>query len=115
MKSALVAMLVIVVAVVLAVAVVPRSDLPPAVQVARDHVDAVLDEAGSTAQRVVRRAEHAFDDVRDRVGSTTVTASRSTVSGSARVVDGDTLDVDAVRVRLRDEGSSRASAGTSPV
>ena len=111
MKSALAAMLVVVVAVVIAIASVPRPDLPPSVQAAKDHVDAVLDEAGPTAQRVVRRAERAFDDVRDRVRSPTVTASRSTVSGRARVVDGDTLDVGAVRARFHgvDAPESRQS------
>ena len=111
MKSALVAMLVVAVAVVLAVAAVPRSDLPPAVQVAKDHVDAVLDVASPSAERVIRRAQRAFDDVLHRVGIPTVRASGPTFSGRARVVDGDTLEVGGKRIRLHgvDAPESRQS------
>ena len=94
------AMLVVAVVVVLAVSAVPRSDLPPAVQVAKDHVDAVLDVASPTAERVIYRAQRAFDDVLDRPGSLPAHAARPTLSGRARVVDGDTLDVGGVRIRL---------------
>ena len=56
MKSALAAMLFV----VIAIAAVPRPDLPPAVQAAKNHVDAALDEARPTAERVIRRAQRAF-------------------------------------------------------
>ena len=100
MKSAFAAMLVVATAVVIAVAAVPRSDLPPAVHAAKDYVDAVLDEARPGADRLFRRAQRAFDDVLDRIASPTAHASRPTLSGRASVVDGDTLDVGGVRIRL---------------
>ena len=111
MKSFLVALAVVVIGVVIALAATPRSALPPAVRVAKDHVDSVLNEAGPRAQRLVQRAERALDEVRDWVAVPRALASRSTVSGSARVVDGDTLDVGAVRVRLHgvDAPESRQS------
>ena len=111
MKSFLVALAVLVIGVVIALAAIPRSDLPHAVRVAKDHVDSVLNEAGPRAEWLVQRAERPLDDVRDRVGVPMARASRSTVSGSARVVDGDTLDVGAVRVRLHgvDAPESRQS------
>ena len=104
-------MLVVAIAVVLVVAAVPRSGLPPAVQVAKDRVDAVLDVARPAAERVIRRAERAFDDVLDRVGSPPAHASRPTLSGRARVVDGDTLEVGGQRIRLHgvDAPESRQS------
>ena len=52
MKSALAATLVLVMAVVIAVAAVPRSDLPPAVHAAKDYVDAVLDEPSLRVEAV---------------------------------------------------------------
>ena len=111
MKSAFAAMLFVVSAVVLAVAAAPRSGLHPAVQAAKDHVDAVLDVASPTAERVIRRAQRAFDDVLDRVGSPSAHASRPTLSGRARVVDGDTLEVSGKRIRLHgvDAPESRQS------
>ena len=111
MKSALAAILVVAIAVVIAVAAVRRSDLPPAVHAAKDHVDAVLDEARPGAERLIRRAQRAFDDVLDRFARPTAHASRRTLSGRARVIDGDTLDVDGVRIRLHgvDAPESRQS------
>ena len=110
MKGALAAMLVVAIAVSVVVAV-PRSELPPAVQVATGHVDAVLDAASPVAERVIRRAQRAFDDVLDRVGSPSAHASRPTLSGRARVVDGDTIEVGRVRIRLHgvDAPESRQS------
>ena len=100
MKGALAAVLVVVIAVAIVVPAVPRSDLPPAVQAATDHFDAAFDEARPTVQRLLRRAERVFDDVLNRVGSATANASRGAVSGKARVVDGDTLEIGGVRIRL---------------
>ena len=115
MKSFLAALAVLVIGVVIALAAIPRSDLPPAVRVAKDHVDSVLNEAGPRAERLVRRAERALDEVRNRVGVPMDRASRSTLSGRAKVVDGDTLDVGAVRVRLHgvDAPESRQSCVAS--
>ena len=105
------ALAVLVIGVVIALAATPRSDLPAAVRVAKDHVDSVLNEAGPRAEWLVQRAERALHEVRDWVGVPMARASRSTVSGSARVVDGDTLDVGAVRIRLHgvDSPESRQS------
>ena len=105
------ALAVLVIGVVIALAATPRSALPLAVRVAKDHVDSVLKEAGPRAERLVQRAERALDKVRGWVGVPMDLASRSTVSGSARVVDGDTLDVGAVRVRFHgvDAPESRQS------
>ena len=111
MNRFLAALAVLVIGVVIAVVATPRSALPPSVRVAKDHVDTVLDEAGSRAERLVQGAERAWGEVRDRIGVPMARASRSTVSGRARVVDGDTLDVGAVRVRLHgvDAPESRQS------
>ena len=111
MKTALAAILAAVIAVGIMVGAVPRSDLPPAVQAARDRVYAALDEARPGAERLIRRAERAFDDVLDRIGGATATASPPTVTGHARVVDGDTLEVGGERIRLHgvDAPESRQS------
>lgn len=114
MKGAVAAMLVVVSAIV--VAAVPRTELPPAMQAAKDHVDAVLDEVWPTAQWLIRRAERALDEVFDRVANASPNASGPTVSGQARVVDGDTLEVGGVRIRLHgvdapESGQSCIAAG----
>ena len=111
MKIAVAAVALLPICVVIALAASPRSDLPPAVWVAKDQVDSILDETGSYAQQLLRRTERALDDVSARVGLGTARASRSMLSRPARVIDGDTIDVGAVRVRLHgvDAPESRQS------
>ena len=93
MNRFIAALAVLVIGVVIAVTATPRSYLPPAVRVAKGHVDSFLGEAGPRAERLVRRAERALDDVRDRIGVPMARTSRSTVSGRAKVSQhADTLE-----------------------
>ena len=100
MKSVLAALAVFAIGVVIALAALSRSDLPPVVWVAKDQVDSFLDEARPKAQQFALQAERAWAVVRDRVGLGTALASRPTLTGRARVIDGDTLDVGGARIRL---------------
>lgn len=111
MKGALAGLLVVVVASVIGIGAVPRSDLPPAVLAVKDRVDAAFEEARPTATRLLRGVERTLGDVLEPLGGAVANAPSATISGQARVIDGDTLEVGAVRIRLHgvDAPESRQS------
>lgn len=85
------------------VAATPRADLLHAVGTAKDLVDALAEGIRPAVEQVAGRTERMFDEDRDRdrAERTMPKVYRSgRVSGSARVIDGDTLVVGSKRVRL---------------
>ena len=85
------------------IAATPRADLLHAVGTAKDVVDALAEGIRPAVEQVAGRTERMFDEDRDRdrTERTMPKVYRSgRVSGSARVIDGDTLVVGSKRVRL---------------
>ena len=130
MKGVLATLVVLAIAIGVAVAVLPRAEVLRTVEDAKLSMDALLDELGTAAERVsddgarllreagermerVRRDVFSSEDEKPRIvtGRRTVEAYRPTVSGRVRIVDGDTLDIGGVQVRLHgiDAPESRQS------
>ena len=85
------------------IAAIPRADLLHAVGTAKDFVDSLVDGIRPAMEQVAGRAERMFDEDldRDRTERTMPKVHRpGGISGSARVIDGDTLMVGSKRVRL---------------
>ena len=97
----LLAVLVVVLVLVGGVAAMPRAELLHAVGSVKDILDALVDGIRPVMEQVAERAEHKIDAFREPTETppSSVFPSAS-VSGFARVIDGDTLVVGAKRIRL---------------
>ena len=95
MKWVLLAAIVFVCAVAL-FAVLPR----PALLGVADAMQHSFDTISVAVRRMAGRADKRVEGVRDGAGSGQTAASDAGLSGRARVIDGDTIEVGTVRVRL---------------
>ena len=130
MKTALVTLVVLLDAVGIAVAALPRDQVLETVDEAKSRIDVLLDGLRPAAEGLSDDATRVFGDLRDKVerGRREVFTTedeeprdvaerrtrevfRPTLSGPVRVLDGDTVDIGRTRVRLRgiDAPESRQS------
>ena len=92
--------IVFVLAVGIAIAAVPRTDLVRAMDHAKRYIDGLLDGIGPVAERASEAAEQMLQEASDRIGDGFPEVQRPQLSGRVRVVDGDSLELGQARVRL---------------